>query len=141
MTTIQLSAHTYDLLAWRARQTNRAPDALADEVLHRELQPIHPYIEFQTSRWGDRAVVKGAGTPVNVVVDYVRLGLAPEKFAEEVHPALLPACVYDALSYYYDHRSEIDREIAENTEEVHRLQLAARMRSEEDYQKITGRQG
>ncbi len=85
-------------------------------------------------------MVKGAGTPVNVVVDYVRLGLAPEKFTEEVHPALLPACVYDALSYYYDHRSEIDREIAENTEEVHRLRLAARMRSEEDYQKITGRQ-
>ncbi len=140
MTTIQLSEHTYELLARRARQTNRSPDALADEVLQRELQPAHPYIGTETSRWGVRAIVKDTGTPVSIIVGYVRLGLAPEAFAEEVHPALTPAHVHDALSYYYDHRDEIDREIEENAEGAGRLQLREQMRSDEDYLKITGQQ-
>ena len=63
-------------------------------------------------------------------------------FAEEVHAALAPAMVYDALSYYHDHtREEIDREIAENTEEALRLRLAERMRSTEDYRRITAQRG
>ena len=141
MMTVQLSTHTYELLTRRARQSQRSPDVLADEVLHRELQPVHPYVETQTSLRGARAVVKNVGTPVSTIVGYARLGLAPEAFAEEIHAALLPALVYDALSYYHDHRVEIDREMAENTEEALRLRLAERMRSSEDYQKITGRRG
>jgi len=78
-------------------------------------------------------VVKNVGTPISVVAGYARPGLAPEDSAEEVHAALAPAMVYDALSYYYDHRVEIDREIAENTEEALRLRLAERMRSTADY--------
>lgn len=141
MMTVQLSTHTYELLARRAQQIRRSPDALADEVLHRELQPIHPYVETQTSLRGQRAVVKDVGTPISVIVGYAQLGLAPEDFAEEVHAALAPAVVYDALSYYYDHRAEIDREIAENTEETLRLRLAERMRSPEDHRRVTGRSG
>jgi hypothetical protein len=49
--------------------------------------------------------------------------------------------VYDALSYYHDHRTEIDREIADNTEETLRLRLAERMRSPEDNRRVTGRSG
>jgi len=138
MMTVKLSAHTYELLARRARQIQRSPDALADEVLHRELQPVHPYIETQTSLRGERAVVKDAGTPVSIIVGYARLGLAPEDFAEEVNVALAPALVYEALSYYHDHRVEVDREISENTEETLRKGLAERMRSTEDYRQITG---
>jgi uncharacterized protein (DUF433 family) len=141
MMTIQLSTHTYELLARRARQIRRSPDALADEVLHRELQPVHPYVETQTSLRGERAVVKNVGTPISVIVGYAQLGLAPEDFAEEVHAALAPAMVYDALSYYHDHRTEIDREIADNTEETLRLRLAERMRSPEDNRRVTGRSG
>jgi len=141
MMTVRLSTHTYELLARRAQQTQRSPDALADEVLHRELQPVHPYIEIQTSLRGERAVVKDAGTPVSIIVGYARLGLAPEDFAEEVNVALAPALVYDALSYYHDHRVEVDREISENTEETLRKELAERMRSTEDYRQITGQRG
>lgn len=124
MMTVQLSTHTYELLTSRARQMRRSPDALADEVLHRELQPVHPYVETRTSLRGARAVIKNVGTPISVIVGYAQLGLAPEDFAEEVHAALAPAIVYDALSYYHDHRVEIDREITENTEETLRLRLA-----------------
>jgi uncharacterized protein (DUF433 family) len=141
MMTVQLSTHTYDLLARRARQIQRSPDALADEVLHRELQPTHPYVEMQTSLKGERAVVKNVGTPVSVIVGYTRLGLSPDDFAEEVHAALAPAMVYDALSYYYDHRTEIDREITENTEETLRLRLAQQLHSTADYRTVTGQRG
>ena len=140
MTVVRLSTHTYELLTRRARQVNSSPDTLADEVLHRELQPAHPYVEIEKSWWGAHAVVKDAGIPVSMIVSYVRGGLAPEEFSEEIHPALTPAHVHDALSYYYDHRDEIDREIAENTEETTRLRLRERMHSEEDYLKITGQQ-
>ncbi len=104
----------------------------------RRMSEVHPYVQVETTSRGVRATVSDAGTPVSIVVGYIRLGLAPEDFAEEVHPALTPAHVHDALSYYYDHRDEIDREIAENTEETARQQLAAHMRSEQDYKKITG---
>ena len=138
MTTVRLTEHTYELLARRARQANRSPDALADEVLSRELQPAHPYIELETYRSHRRAVVKDAGTPVAVIVGYARLGLAPEAYAEEIHPALTPAHVHDALSYYYDHRDTIDRELAEDSEQTARLRLREHMRSDEDYLTITG---
>jgi len=141
MMTVKLSAHTYELLARRAQQIQRSPDALADEMLQRELQPVHPYIETQTSLRGKRAFVKDVGMPVSIIVGYARLGLAPEDFAEEVHAALIPALVYDALSYYHDHRVEIDREISENTEETLSIRLAERMRSTEDYRQITGQRG
>ena len=139
VTTIQLSAPTYDLLTRRAQQINRTPDALADEVLQRELEPAHPYVTLETSHGSTRAVLKETRTPVSVIIGYIQIGLKAEAFAEEVHPALTQAHIYDALSYYYDHRDAIDREIMENTEAVLRQQLRSHMRSEADFVKITGR--
>jgi len=95
--TIQLSPHTYELLTRRARQVNRSPDELADQVLHRELQPAHLYIETEKSSWGARAVVKDTGAPVSVIVGYARLGLAPEQFAEE--PAALDKSIARQMSW------------------------------------------
>ena len=51
------------------------------------------------------------------VVNYIlRQGLSPEELVKEF-PHLTLAQVYDALSYYYDHQEEIERELRENTEE------------------------
>jgi uncharacterized protein (DUF433 family) len=139
--TIRLSAHTYALLQRRARQVSRSLDAVADEMLQRELQPAHPYITSEISRWGERAIVAGTRIPVSAIVGYMRLGLKPEDFAAEVHPALTPAHVHDALSYYYDHLDEIERDIASHTEETARQQLRTLLPSEEDLAKISGRPG
>lgn len=136
--TIHLSARTFDLLERRARQVSRSLDAVADEMLQRELQPVHPYIISEVSRWGEQAIVADTRTPVSIIVGYSRLGLKPEAFAAEVHPALTPAHVHDALSYYYDHRDEIEREISANTEETTRQQLRILIRSDEDYARISG---
>ncbi len=139
--TIHLSTRTYDLLQRRARQVSRSLDAVAEEMLQRELQPVHPYIISEVSRWGERAIVADSRTPISVIVGYIRLGLKPEDFATEVHPALTPAHVHDALSYYYDHRDEIEREISANTEETARQQLRDSLPSDEEYAKISGQSG
>jgi uncharacterized protein (DUF433 family) len=73
----------------------------------------HPYIARQKSHWGGRA---GTKFPVRSVVQYVlREGMTPEDLVREFSHLNL-AQVYDALSYYYDHRQEIDQDLAEHTE-------------------------
>jgi uncharacterized protein (DUF433 family) len=136
--TVRLSAGTYSLLQRRARQVSRSLDAVADEMLQRELQPAHPYITTEVSRWGERAIVAGTRIPVSAIIGYVRLGVKPEAFAAEVHPSLTPAHIHDALSYYYDHLDEVERELAESTEESVQHQLRAALRSDEDYARLSG---
>jgi uncharacterized protein (DUF433 family) len=56
-------------------------------------------------------------------VNYVlRQGMTPEELAAEFHHLTL-AQIHDALSYYYDHQGDVDRDIAANTEDHVRSQL------------------
>jgi uncharacterized protein (DUF433 family) len=50
------------------------------------------------------------------------MGMSPEDLVREF-PHLSLAQVHDALSFYYDHREETERDMAENTEEVARGRL------------------
>lgn len=75
----------------------------------------HPYVTRIPGRCGGRPVIRGTRFPVSSVVSYVlRQGTTPEELVEEF-PHLTLAQVYDALSYYYDHRDQIDAEIAADT--------------------------
>jgi uncharacterized protein (DUF433 family) len=47
--------------------------------------------------------------------------MTPEELVAEFHHLSL-AQVYDALSYYYDHQKEVDRDLAENAEDAVRAQ-------------------
>lgn len=74
----------------------------------------HAYIEKRAGHRGGRAIVKGTSFPVSSVVTYVlRHGLLPEELVGKF-PHLTLAQVYDALSYYYDHKDEIDAEVEAN---------------------------
>jgi uncharacterized protein (DUF433 family) len=75
---------------------------------------VHPYVERRRGVQGGRAVIKGTRFPVSSIVQNYRRGLSVEEILVEF-THLVPAQVHDALSYYYDHRSEIDEEIAELT--------------------------
>jgi hypothetical protein len=55
-------------------------------------------------------------------------------------PRLTLAQVYDALSYYHDHRDEIEQELRENTEEYGRAYLLQYL-GEEGYRRVTGQSG
>jgi uncharacterized protein (DUF433 family) len=72
----------------------------------------HPYIERRRRVCGGRPVLKGTRFPVSSIVINYKRGLTPDEILHEF-PDLQPAAVYDALSYYFDHQQEIEREIEE----------------------------
>ena len=77
----------------------------------------HPYIVSHKDYCGGSPVIKGTKFPVRSIVNYVlRQGISPEEMVREFSHLTL-AQVYDALSYYYDHKEAIDREMQENSEE------------------------
>jgi uncharacterized protein (DUF433 family) len=76
---------------------------------------VHPYVERRAEVHGGRPVIKGSRFPVSSIVLNHRRGLSVDEILREF-PQLTPAEVYDSLSYYYDHRSEIDDEIASLTD-------------------------
>lgn len=85
----------------------------------------HPYITKRKGSCGGRPIIKGTKFPVRSVVAYVlRQGMTPEELVT-LFPHLTLAQVYDALSYYYDHKEEIDRDLAENTEEYWKAKLGS----------------
>jgi uncharacterized protein (DUF433 family) len=71
----------------------------------------HPYVVNTPGTCGGRARIDGTRIAVWLVVaSVVRGGLTPEEFIEH-HPHLSLAEVYDALSYYYDHREQVDQNL------------------------------
>lgn len=60
-----------------------------------------------------RPIIKGTRTPVKAIVGYYKMGLSVEEILEGL-PHLTPAQVYEALSYYHDHRSEVEQDIQES---------------------------
>ena len=79
-------------------------------------KPRHLYIERSKDKVNGQPVIAGTKFPVHSVVIYVlRQGITPEELVEEF-PQLSLAKIYAALSYYYDHRKEIDKLISINRE-------------------------
>ena len=70
------------------------------------------YVTCVPAIYGGRPIIKGTRTPVKTIVGYYKLGLSVEEILEGL-PHLSPAQVYEALSYYHDHTSEIEQDIEE----------------------------
>ena len=80
------------------------------------LKMQHPHIVVLRGYCGGSPVIAGTKFPVRSVVNYVlRQGMTPEELVAEFRHLTL-AKVHDALSYYYDHQVEVDRDIVANTE-------------------------
>ena len=137
MSTVRVSPTTYQWLQRKADESAQTPDQVADELLRQQLVPQHAYIEVVDKIGGLQAMIRGTRVPVSIVIGYLRAGETPESLIERVLPHLTLAQVYDALSYYYDHRDEIEQELLENTEEHSRAVLRERL-GEEGYRQITG---
>jgi uncharacterized protein (DUF433 family) len=78
-------------------------------------QVAHPHVSRDVGIQGGRPVIRGTRFPVSSIVQNHRRGLSVDEVLREF-PHLTPAQVYDALSYYYDHQEEIDREIVEQSD-------------------------
>ena len=77
---------------------------------------IHPYITSDKEIGSGRPIISGTRTRVSNIVAYHKLGLSPDELAREF-PHLTLSQIHDALSYYYEHQEEIDREIDEESED------------------------
>ncbi len=137
MSTVELSEKTYQWLQRKAQESDQTPDQVADELLRQQLAPKHAYIEVIEKATGRQAMIKGTRVPVSIIIGYLRLGETPESLVENILPHLTLAQVYDALSYYHDHRDEIEQEISENTEAYGRAYLRQHL-GEVDYLRVTG---
>lgn len=84
---------------------------------------IHPHIERRHGVVGGEPVIVGTRFPVRSVVGYVlKFGMTPEELVRDFSFLTL-AQVYDALSYYYDYKEQIDQDILENSEEYCRARM------------------
>lgn len=61
---------------------------------------------------------------MDIVLDRLAYGWSPEEIHFQ-HPHLSLAQIHAALSWYYDHQSEMDAEIDRDTREIARLRASA----------------
>lgn len=73
----------------------------------------HRYIVTDPQILGGEAIIETTRTPVRAVAELWRLGLQPDEISRRL-PHLSLAQVFDALSYYSDHRDEINAHIERN---------------------------
>ena len=72
------------------------------------------HISVDPNVFQGRPCVRGTRIPVDVIFDYHdRCGLSPEEIAAQYEGIITLSDVYAALSYYHDHRAEIEPMVAE----------------------------
>lgn len=76
----------------------------------------HPYITSKKGVCGGRSIIEGTRMPVWSIIKWYKTGMSIEEILSGF-PHLTPAQVYDAFSYYYDNKTEIEKDIAENEED------------------------
>ena len=82
---------------------------------------IHIYLDEEGRAWIDDTNIK----VIEVVLDKLAYGSSPEEIHEQ-HPHLSLAQIHAALSYYYDHKAEIDAEIERQDTEIDALMEKAK---------------
>lgn len=78
---------------------------------------FHPYVTSNKSICGGAPSIDGTRIPVWSIIKWYKIGMSIEEIMNEF-PQLMPAQIHDAFSYYYDHQNEIEKEIAENENEL-----------------------
>jgi len=71
------------------------------------------YITQTPEVCGGRPIIRGTRTAVQTIVGYYKLGLNVEEMLEGL-PHLTAAQIYEALSYYHDHLTEIESDLVAN---------------------------
>jgi len=81
----------------------------------------HPYIIVDPKIGGGKPTIKGTRTKViDIAVRYELMGIDPDQIINQF-PHLTLAQIHDALSYYYDHKKNLDKEYKENQELIKEL--------------------
>lgn len=78
-------------------------------------EKIHPYITRNPRICGGEPIIKETRISVRLIVEWDNVGESVDEIVA-MYPHITHAQVYDALSYYYDHKEEVDQYLKENTE-------------------------
>ncbi|NES20099.1 MAG: DUF433 domain-containing protein [Symploca sp. SIO3E6] len=73
----------------------------------------HCYIIKNEQILNGEPIIKGTRTAVRAIVEMWRIGVSPEEIPQRL-PHLSLSQVFDALSYYLDHQTEINEYIEQN---------------------------
>ena len=80
----------------------------------------HPYITTNKKIRGGQAIISSTGIRVlDIAIRYEIMGMSPEDIIV-AFPHLTLSQVHDALSYYYEHKNEIDKMWKASLKEVQR---------------------
>ncbi|MCZ7391961.1 MAG: DUF433 domain-containing protein [Candidatus Methanoperedens sp.] len=81
----------------------------------------HPYITTDTRICKGSPIIAGTRVRVlDIIIEYEYLGYAPDEIVNE-HTHLILPHVHDALSFYYEHREELDQEIRLRKQKIEKL--------------------
>lgn len=73
----------------------------------------HPYIVRKSGVCGGSPIIDGSRITVRLIAQLVKTGTSAEEILAS-YPHLSLARIHDAISYYFDHREEIDQDIEDN---------------------------
>ena len=73
----------------------------------------HPHIVKSEGVRGGRPVIRGTGITVDLIASFFKAGESVEDILL-YYPQLNSAQVYDAISYYLDHQTEIEEYLQKN---------------------------
>ena len=85
-------------------------------IAEKERKVKHLHIERKKGVCGGEPVIAGTRITVSLIAELEISGHNADEIVA-LYPHITHAQVYDALSYYYHHRDEIDGLIVENREE------------------------
>lgn len=81
----------------------------------------HPYIKTDKKIRGGEPIIAGTGIRVlDIAIRYELMGMSPDEILV-AFPHLNLSQVHDALSYYYEHKDEIDGKWRNEIEEIETL--------------------
>jgi uncharacterized protein (DUF433 family) len=88
---------------------------MALAVRNSELIPTsHPHIVRREGVCGGRPHIQGTRISVRTIAELFRRGQPAAEIAAEF-PHVDPSSIYDAISFYLDHKAEIEAEIEANS--------------------------
>lgn len=85
-------------------------------VIEKERKIRHQYIERKKGVCGGEPVIVGTRINVSLIAEMEKSGYTADEMVA-MYPHITHSQVYDALSYYYHNRDEIDKMIEENKED------------------------
>ncbi|HRP68668.1 MAG TPA: DUF433 domain-containing protein [Turneriella sp.] len=74
------------------------------------VQVLSRYIDRRPNVCDGRPMIKGTRIPVASLVTHYRAGMSLDDILAG-YPNITPAQLFDALSYYFDNKDEIDQDI------------------------------